>query len=1059
MKQIPIPQISPIIKLALLSLGLAFAGITPSAFAQTNGTWANSASVTGTLTSAGTGGFYTYSGSGGALVVGDTILAKATAGGLTSNDLYYVTAVTSGTYTLSASPGGAAITGLAAGTPVVDQGMLTWGTAAANELQNGPSWTGAVIPSGTDAIATISSASNIQPAIIIQSNVTVGTIDVTENTTTAQWGLVSSNLGTSTTLAALNFATTSATPAGPSINTASSAELARLGFNDASFHQGTLAISGTQGLTLILGSAGMRIETVNWSGFTNGAGGVGTITLQQGLATNTNQGNIFGTGTSSLNITIGNSSSPSGSTAPELSLGGGLTVNNLNGTANGRVSGAQTLTIGAGNGTNTDFLGVIGQTAAGVNNSTNLLKSGSGTQTISGQIVGTTATVTVNGAGGALVLNGSNSYGGSTTVTSGTLRATNANAFGVTSGVSIASSGILDLRSDTPVTFNGVNGTAIAISGSGATINVDHVTSAGTGQTITVGPLTISSAVSNAQTIFTGTDNTSLSTGAVTNATAVSGVTEITNNIGGGGSLTLASFADTRTTAPTLQFDGNGNTTVTGVISQTGTTALTYAGSGTLTLGGSSTYTGVTAVSGGGTLSVSSLANGGNNSNIGASSNAASNLVLNGGTLSYTGTSVTIDRGFTYSSVNGGTIAVTNAATNLNLTGLAAQSTVGASSLTKTGAGTVTLSGTGDTSSFGLIVNAGEVDLNDSGPAGSGRVITRNGVIINGGGIVKITGANGDQIQNSQVVTVNNGTFNMNGKSETAGNLTIGDGTDNGIISGGSGSTYTNGVGSTGTFNAESGSVDVQLAGAGTALNKTTSGTVTLSQANTYTGTTNINAGTLIVSGSITGSSAVNVNAGNLEADGLVNDPTVGSSGTLSGVGSVGPITANGGTIEPGLTIANSTTSTGVLTGTGNVVLSGSTNFNVRLGLALSGTDSDSLKVTNGGTVTLNGATLNLTIGSHLASAALDTFYTIINGGVSGSSGTFANLAEGAQFTVGTDTFDIFYADNGTGGSVGSGNNVDLELIATAIPEPGTWAMMMGGMGMLVVWQTKRRHR
>jgi len=177
-----------------------------------------------------------------------------------------------------------------------------------------------------------------------------------------------------------------------------------------------------------------------------------------------------------------------------------------------------------------------------------------------------------------------------------------------------------------------------------------------------------------------------LSTGAVTNATAVSGVTEITNNIGGGGSLTLASFADTRTTAPTLQFDGNGNTTVTGVISQTGTTALTYAASGTLTLGGSSTYTGVTAVSGGGTLSVSSLANGGNNSNIGASSNAASNLVLNGGTLSYTGTSVTIDRGFTYSSVNGGTIAVTNAATNLNLTGLAAQSTVGASSLTKTGA-------------------------------------------------------------------------------------------------------------------------------------------------------------------------------------------------------------------------------------------------------------------------------------------------------------------------------------------------------------------------------------
>ena len=47
-------------------------------------------------------------------------------------------------------------------------------------------------------------------------------------------------------------------------------------------------------------------------------------------------------------------------------------------------------------------------------------------------------------------------------------------------------------------------------------------------------------------------------------------------------------------------------------------------------------YTGVTTVSGTAVLKVSSLANGGSASNIGASSNAATNLIFNGGTFTYT---------------------------------------------------------------------------------------------------------------------------------------------------------------------------------------------------------------------------------------------------------------------------------------------------------------------------------------------------------------------------------------------------------------------------------------
>jgi autotransporter-associated beta strand protein len=82
------------------------------------------------------------------------------------------------------------------------------------------------------------------------------------------------------------------------------------------------------------------------------------------------------------------------------------------------------------------------------------------------------------------------------------------------------------------------------------------------------------------------------------------------------------------------------NVVFSGIIQNTGggpLTVITNGGGGISYLTGLNTYTGATILGGSQWLGVNSLANGGMPSSIGASSNAASNLVFNGGALQYTG--------------------------------------------------------------------------------------------------------------------------------------------------------------------------------------------------------------------------------------------------------------------------------------------------------------------------------------------------------------------------------------------------------------------------------------
>lgn len=92
---------------------------------------------------------------------------------------------------------------------------------------------------------------------------------------------------------------------------------------------------------------------------------------------------------------------------------------------------------------------------------------------------------------------------------------------------------------------------------------------------------------------------------------------------------------------------------ITGTGKISGTTGLTKQGTNSVAIATANDYTGVTTISGG-TLSVASLANGGVASPIGMSSAAASSLMLAGGKLQYTGSAVTIDRGYTVQSAGAG---------------------------------------------------------------------------------------------------------------------------------------------------------------------------------------------------------------------------------------------------------------------------------------------------------------------------------------------------------------------------------------------------------------------
>jgi hypothetical protein len=183
---------------------------------------------------------------------------------------------------------------------------------------------------------------------------------------------------------------------------------------------------------------------------------------------------------------------------------------------------------------------------------------------------------------------------------------------------------------------------------------------------------------------------------------------------------------------------------------------------------------------------------------------------------------------------------------------------------------------------------------------------------------------------------------------------------------------------------------------------------------------------------------------------GLTGNVSVNSGGVLTGSGTVnGFVSIAGGAIAPG-------NSVGILT-VDTVVADAGSNFNFQIGGGtVAGTDFDQLKVT-GIDFELGEAQLNLTANGILTTNAVLTIVMNVGGDV--NFGTFSGLASGALIGLpGGQQVRISYYDNPntpTFETTGV-NQTNVSLLVT-IPEPGSAALLLGGLASVMGLRRRRR--
>lgn len=732
--------------------------------------------------------------------------------------------------------------------PPVFAGSDTWtGASGTAEWGSTGNWFGGSVPVSGN-LATFDNAGNGQTTIDLGSGVTVN--QIVFNTGSAAAYTIGTGVVGNQSLAIENSITVDATVGTQqTINanvTVPASGLLRL--NGGGTNSNTVAgsISGS-GVSIEKDGAGTWIL----SGSNTYDGGT---TLTQGTL-GINSSMALGTGSFTIadGTTIANTSG-----APVT-----LSNNNIqiwNGSFT--FSGPNNLNLGTG--------------AVTLNATPTVTVSAGTTLTVGGNITGGAAIGFTKAGTGTLVLSGTNSWSanvGSTVVAAGTLQAVSSSALsdynsstvlvqdGATlmlggSGGSWSAGEVTTLLGTSP--FNGTSYLGVDTTATDLSYGMNIANSSGTLglKKAGVNTLTLSGTNTYAGTTTISAGALSIaSTGALpgwdTNGrySVENGATLAVYNAVTDGNVTTMLGTTNFAAGAAIGFDttsGNRSSNLTITDTGQGMLGFTKLGSNTLTLGGTNTYTGVTTLTAG-TVSVATIGNGGVAGNLGQATNAAGNLVFNGGTLQYTGATASTDRSFT---INTGKTATFEVTTN-NLT-ISGASTATNGALTKTGNGTLTLSGT-NLHTGATTITAGTLSVGASANLGNANSLVFNG------GTLEVTGTS---------MT----TFGTHTPTFSA-TKTVGLDIDN------ASNTFT---------------VSQQLNQTTGGLTKSGSGILTLTNTNnTYTGTTTVSAGTLTLSAvstnNISGSATINVASGaTLNVTGLTSSTLNLASGqTLTGSGTV----------------------------------------------------------------------------------------------------------------------------------------------------------------------------